>query len=218
MVDRRIAIIGKMVLHPKSALNEIASNGNYFFISGIVILFITSAISGIFNSSQFYLSMIDPEIEIFNPTIILLILTNVLTYAVASFAFIIITYFIAKGLKGNANFKGLLAVIEYASAPAIAIVLLLALVFSDLLFQSDVPSDLGSFTTIIGIFLFVGIGVWIWVTILTIIACREANDFSTKKAFGVILLSGIVLAVASWSLEFLGYPMSLSIFEQLLPV
>jgi len=215
MVDRRIAIIGKMVLHPKSALNEIASNGDYFFISGIIILFITSAISGIFDSSLIYLTMIDPEIEIFDPTQILI---NVLTYSGASFAFILITYFIAKGLKGNANFKGFLAVIEYASAPAIAVVLLVALMFSDLLFQSDVPSDLGSFTTMIGTLLFVGIGIWIWVTILTIIACREANDFSTKKAFGVILLSGIVLSVASWSLEFLGHPMSLSIFEQLLPV
>jgi len=166
--EKRITIVKDVLFHPTSAFREINQQSK-FYISGGIVLFLASA--GLF-SEGFLEGLGSMAMDI---TIIGLVL------------------YIGRGLGGKGNFSGIFSTLQYAGIPTLiasGLLLLLPDTFYENIMNLQ-PQEIGLFVGVLGI----AIILFIWSFILSIIAVREAHQFGTGRAFGTLILSGIIFII-----------------------
>ncbi len=91
-LDKRVAIVKDVVIHPVRAFREISENGKYY-LPGAIVLFLGSAIVFSTGAVEGALSL---GLDIFS---------------------VVILYYIGRALKGTASFSGLFSALQYAGIP-----------------------------------------------------------------------------------------------------
>ena len=125
----------------------------------------------------------------------------------------ILYYFIGKKLDGNKNWKKVFTVYFHTNAVVIPITIIMAIVlflmwdsFTSIepsillnpnLNEEDVFPLLSSFIGYVSLLAVLGVGFVIWGLIITIKAIKTIHRFGTGKAFGLILLVGILTSFVS---------------------
>jgi len=164
-LDKRVAIIKDVVIHPVSAFREISENSKYFLPGAIVLFFFSAVVfaEGVFEGAT---SM---GFDIF---------------------FIFILYGIGRALKGKASFRGIFSALQYAYIPG-----LIAIAMFSLTPGIDVENISENISPLLGAVFAIAIPLILWGLILAILAVREAHGFGTGKAIGTIIISLIIYII-----------------------
>ncbi len=198
-MDKRITILKDVIRHPVTAFREIDKNGREY-LTGAVFLFLTVP----------FLSWVFLP-EFFTVSGAIAGLVNVMVC-------IVLTYYIGRFLKGKAEFTGLFSALGYSHLPSVFSSIIFGIggrlnigtirQIIDLfhLLQEQVATEEAAeqfatqmlpllkelFTPInisLGAIAFL---IGTWGIILTILACREAHKFSTKRAVGTFVIAMFV--------------------------
>ena len=133
------------------------------------------------------------------------------TSILSGFVSAILYYFIGKRLEGNGNWKKVFAVVFHVHAVAIPITIIIAIVIffmwssftsiePSILLDPNIPEEdlfptLGPFIGYVALLAVLGVGFAVWMIIVTIKAIKTVHGFGTGKAFGLIILVGIISSV-----------------------
>ncbi len=164
-LDKRVAIVKDVVIHPVRAFREISENSKYF-LPGAIVLFFFSAVFFAEGAIEGAVSM---GSDIF---------------------FISILYIIGRALKGKASFRGIFSALQYAYIPA-----LIAIAMFSLTPGIDVENISENISQLLGAVIGIAIPLILWGLILAILAVREAHGFGTGKAIGTIIISLIIYII-----------------------
>ena len=213
-------IILRVLISPTSAFAEIRDNENKYFVQSIGILVFTSVFGMIISIpfllipfDQNYIQGVDdygfPNTEL---DVILFIAIDIVT-GVASAALL---YFIGKKLGGNQNWKKVFSVIFHVYVHVIpffvVISILLFLMLNSLseidpsFFQTSDGNDDKLFSVIapvlgyVGMIAVVAIGFIVWIVIISVKAVKVLNEFSTAKAFGLLILVMTLTSIVTFPL------------------
>lgn len=187
MVDKRVAIIKDVVLHPTQAFREIAANGRSYFFVAIGILLASSITFLLIPFDK-----IGPEAlfirDLYNPDPSKLA-TDAGVSIGLEFAFVILVYYIGRFFKGKADFRGLFSALKYADIPAAISAVIFFYIFpTTLVLKISWQPGLISLAIIAASF-------FIWSIILTILACKEAHTFGTGRSIATLLISMIIIVI-----------------------
>ncbi len=164
-MDKRVAIVKDVVIHPVRAFREISENSKYFLPGAIVLFFF----SGVFFAEGALEGAMSMGSDIF---------------------FISILYIIGRALKGKASFRGIFSALQYAYIPA-----LIAIAMFSLTPGIDVENISENISQLLGVVIGIAIPLILWGLILVILAVREAHGFGTGKAIGTIIISLIIYII-----------------------
>jgi len=179
LIDKRISIIKGVLRHPKQALQEIDSAGNYYFGGAIALLIFWSIVEGVMGYQV--IGSIDLSYGI----------KDALYTFSLTFLFIILTYYIGRRLKGIAKFRNIFSTIMYSSIPGdIGFSILYPPIY--LMQNQDGTALAYALLALLGIGLLVTLPFVIWGIILNIFACSESHKFSKKRSFAVMIISLII--------------------------
>ncbi len=198
-MDKRITILKDVIRHPVTAFREIDKNGREYLTGAVFLLLTVPFLSWVFLP------------EFFTVSGAIAGLVNVMVC-------IVLTYYIGRFLKGKAEFTGLFSALGYSHLPSVFSSIIFGIggrlnmgtirqiidLFQD--FQEQVATEEVAeqvatqmlplfkelFTPInisLGVIAFL---IGIWGVILTILACREAHKFSTKRAVGTFVIAMFV--------------------------
>jgi hypothetical protein len=216
-----LSLILQVIVSPNTAFSHIRDNENRYFTQGIILLIISSILSGLavlpfvmmplddayfeFNEAQEF----DNSFPMTDNVVGLSIGSSLLTRIVSA----ILYYFIGKKLDGNKNWKKVFTVYFHTNAVIIPITIVMAIVlflmwdsFTSIepsillnpnLDEEDVFPLLSSFIGYVSLLAVLGVGFVIWGLIITIKAIKTIHGFGTGKAFGLILLVGILTSFVS---------------------
>lgn len=214
-------MILQVIARPNSAFAHIRDNENRYFFQGIALLVISSILSGLavlpfvmmplddayfeFDEAQEF----DNTFPMTDNTVGISIGSSILTGIVSA----ILYYFIGKKLDGNKNWKKVFTVYFHTNAVVIPITIIMAIIlflmwdsFTSIepsillnpnLNEEDVFPLLSSFIGYVSLLAVLGVGFVIWGLIITIKAIKTIHGFGTGKAFGLILLVGILTSFVS---------------------
>lgn len=211
----------RVIIAPNAAFSHIRDNENRYFAQGIALLIISSVLSGLavlpfvmmplddayfeFDEAQEF----DSAFPMTDNTVGISIGSSLLTGIVSAILF----YFIGKKLDGNENWKKVFTVYFHTNAVIIPITIVMTVVlflmwgsFTTIepsillnpnLDEEDVFPLLSSFIGYVALLAVLGVGFVIWGLIVTIKAIKIVHGFGTGKAFGLILLVGIITSFVS---------------------
>jgi hypothetical protein len=213
-------------LSPNSAFLQVRDNEEKYFAQSIALLIISSVLGGLavlpfvmmpLDDAYFEFEGtedIDNTFPLNDSAVGLSIVSSILSGFVSA----ILYYFIGKKLDGNTNWKKVFSVIFHIHAIVIPITIIMAILlflmwgsFSSIepstlldpnIDDEDVFSLLGSFIGYVILLAILGIGFAIWGLIVTIKAIKIVHGFGTGKAFGLIILVGIITSFVSIPFSF----------------
>ena len=216
-----LGLILQVITKPNTAFEKVRDNNSQYLAQGFALLVISSILSGLailpfvmMPLDEAYLEFdeakeFDNTSPIGDYAVALSIGSSLLTGMVSAFLY----YFIGKKLDGNNDWKKVFAVVFHTNAVVIPITIIMALVlffmwdsFTSIessiildpdLGDEDVFSILGPFIGYVSLLAILGICFVIWGLIITIKAIKVVHGFGTGKAFGLILLVGIITSFVS---------------------
>ena len=175
-----LAMAFQVVRRPNSAFATLRDNDHLYFQSSIMVML---SISIVYTG----LGLVMPElagqhtVHVANSG--LAILGGVTTVGTI--------YLIGRALGGNKNWRKVFTVLFYVEIiyiPVQIVSLLLSLTSSPMLSTTSYSQSLG-LLTMVGP---VALGLFIWAIVIGVKAIKVLNGFGTAKAFGILLLSGII--------------------------
>jgi len=195
-MDRRITILKDVIRHPITAFREIDKNGRDYLTGAVFLLLTVPFLSWVFLP------------EFFTVSEAIAGLVNVMVC-------IVLTYYIGRFLKGKAEFTGLFSALGYSHLPSVFSSIIFGIggrlnigtirqiidLSQEQVATEEVAEQVATqmipllkelFTPInisLGVIAFL---IGIWGVILTILACREAHKFSTKRAVGTFVIAMFV--------------------------
>jgi len=167
-IDKRIAIIKDVIIHPVLAFREIDGNSK-FYVSGAIAIFLANA--GFFSEGFFEgIGSMAGEIAVIG-----------------------LAFYIGRFLKGKANFKGFFSVLQYAGIPALVGSAIFWFMPENELENLFAPQSENN-PLMISLF---GIAMitFLWSLVLSILAVRESHKFSTGRSIGTIIISVIIIII-----------------------
>jgi len=221
-----LSLILRVITSPNSAFSQIRDNEEKYFAQSIALLIISSILGGLavlpfvmmpLDDAYFEFEgteNIDNTFPLEDSAVGLSIGSGILSGFVSA----ILYYFIGKKLDGNTNWKKVFSVIFHIHAIVIPITIIVAILlflmwnsFTSIepsilldpnIGEEDVFSLLGSFIGYVILLAILGVGFAIWVLIVTIKAIKKVHGFGTGKAFGLIILVGIITSLVSIPFSF----------------
>jgi len=221
-----LSLILRVITSPNSAFSQIRDNEEKYFAQSIALLIISSILGGLavlpfvmmpLDDAYFEFEgteNIDNTFPLEDSAVGLSIGSSILSGFVSA----ILYYFIGKKLDGNTNWKKVFSVIFHIHAVVIPITIIMAILlflmwgsFTSIepsilldpnIDEEDVFSLLGSFIGYVILLAILGIGFVIWGLIVTIKAIKTVHGFGTGKAFGLIILVGIITSFVSIPFSF----------------
>ena len=216
-----LSLILRVITSPNSAFSQIRDNEEKYFVQSIVLLIISSLIGGLtvlpfvmmpLDDAYFEFGgteNIDNTFPLEDSAVVFSIGSSILS----GFFSAILYYFIGKKLDGNTNWKKVFSVIFHIHAIMIPITIIMTILlflmwgsFTSIepsilldpnIDEENVFSLLGSFIGYVILLAVLGIGFAIWGLIVTIKAVKTVHGFGTGKAFGLIILVGIITLLVS---------------------
>ena len=187
-----LEMVSRIILHPNSAFAALRDDDRRYFRSSIVVMLLTSIVGAGLGSTMPAIAeqQTANAVTIFGMTVLSIVTSTG------------IVYLIGRAFGGNRNWRKVLTVLFYVNVIEIPIATVLAA--SSLLYPvapamielheglhipfSLSPGLLGATYVMMAITL-------LWAVIICIKAIKVLNSFSTAKAFGVLVLSGIIQVV-----------------------
>ena len=214
-------LIFRVITAPNSAFSQIRDNEEKYFGQSVGLLIIASILGG-FVVLPFVMMPLDEayfefeEAQEFDDSfplegnaIGLSIGSSLLTGVLSA----VLYYFIGKKLDGNTNWKKVFAVVFHTNAIVIPVTVVIAillffmwnsftsidpsLILDPNLEDENFPPLLSSFIGYVILLAVFGVGFAIWILIVIIKAIKVVHGFGTGKAFGLILLVGIITSFVS---------------------
>ena len=214
-------LIFRVITSPNSAFSQTRDNEEKYFGQSIGLLIIASILGGFvvlpfvmmpldeayfdFEEAQEFDNSFPLEENAVGLSIGSSLLTGVLSA--------ILYYFIGKKLDGNTNWKKVFAVVFHTNAIVIPVTVVIAillffmwnsftsidpsLILDPNLEDENFPPLLSSFIGYVILLAVFGVGFAIWILIVIIKAIKVVHGFGTGKAFGLILLVGIITSFVS---------------------
>jgi len=204
----------------------VRDNEEKYFSQSIALLVISSVLGGLAVLPFVMMPLDDayfefPESENIDETFPLedtAVGLSIVSSVLSGFVSAILYYFIGKKLDGNTNWKKVFSVIFHIHAIVIPITIIMAMLLflmwgsftsidSSILLDpnnddQEVFSLLESFIEYVIWLAIVGISFAIWGLIVTIKAIKVVHGFGTGKAFGLIILVGIINSLVSIPFSF----------------
>ncbi|MBJ9989932.1 Yip1 family protein [Paenibacillus favisporus] len=181
-----------ILFHPVDGFEELQKNKHLISAFVLILLTISVRIISIYMTS-FHMTSLQPKDANLN--------LEIIRFVVPLISGVIACYLITAIMDGEAYFSQVLTAMSYALIPYIVFTIPLAAV-------SLVMSrgELGLYNSINSI-------IWLWVALLIFIQLKVLNDYTFKKAVGVLLLSifafiifwgtvGLVFALTNHVLQF----------------
>lgn len=212
-------MILRVITAPNSAFLQIRDNEERYFAQAIALLVISSIVGGfavipfvMMPLDEAYLAMeegegIEESIFMEESSIPITIGSSILSGFVSATLY----YFIGKKLEGNANWKKVFAVVFHVHAVVIPISIIMAIViffmwssFTSIdpavllnpeMSEEEVLPLMGPFIGYVALLAVLGVGFVVWMIIVTIKAIKTVHGFGTGKAFGLIILVGIITSI-----------------------
>ena len=216
-----LSLILRVITSPNSAFSQIRDNEEKYFVQSIVLLIISSFIGGL-TVLPFVMMPLDDAYFEFGGTENIdntfpledsAVGFSIGSSILSGFFSAILYYFIGKKLDGNTNWKKVFSVIFHIHAIVIPITIIMTILlflmwgsFTSIepsilldpnIDEENVFSLLGSFIGYVILLAVLGIGFAIWGLIVTIKAVKTVHGFGTGKAFGLIILVGIIALLVS---------------------
>jgi len=216
-----LGIILQVITSPNAAFAQIRDNEERYFTQGIALLVISSILGAMailpmvmipINDDFFEMDgaeNIDTGFPIAESAVVLSFASSLL----GGFVSAALYYFIGKKLDGNTNWKKVFSVVFHIHAVVIPITIIVGIVlffmwssFSTIqpsilldpnISNDDAFSEIGPFIGYVILLATLGIGFVIWGLIVSIKAIKTVHGFGTGKAFGLILLVGLITSLAS---------------------
>lgn len=221
-----LGIILRVIISPNSAFSQIRDNEEKYFSQSIALLIISSILGALAILPLVMIPLDDAYFEIEGPdnidnsfpleesSVVLSIVSTILSGFVSATLY----YFIGKKLDGNVNWKKVFSVVFHINAVVIPITIIVGILlfFMWISFTSIEPSSLldpqitdedafsvlGSFIGYAILLGILAIGFAIWGIIVSIKAIKTVHGFSTGKAFGLLILVGIITSLISIPFSF----------------
>ena len=216
-----LGVILRVVTSPNAAFVQVRDNEEQYFAQSIALLIISSILSG-FAVLPFIIMPLDEayfefegseDLETTFPMGDSAIALTIVSGIVSGFVSAILYYFIGKKLDGNTNWKKVFAVVFHVHVVVILITIVMAIVLF-LMWESftsiepsvildptiddeDIFLVLSSFIGYVLLLIVLGIGFVVWGLIVSIKAIKTVHGFGTGKAFGLILLVGLITSLVS---------------------
>lgn len=216
-----LGIILQVITSPNAAFAQIRDNEERYFTQSIALLVISSILGALailpmvmipINDDFFEMDgteNIDTGFPIAESAVVLSFASSLL----GGFVSAALYYFIGKKLDGNTNWKKVFSVVFHIHAVVIPITIIVGIVlffmwnsFSTIqpsilldpnISNDDAFSEIGPFIGYVILLVTLGIGFVIWGLIVSIKAIKTVHGFGTGKAFGLILLVGLITSLAS---------------------
>ena len=210
-----------MISSPNSAFSQIRDNEERYFTQSIALLIVSSVLSG-FAVLPFVMMPLDEayfefegseDIENTFPLDEFAVPMSISSSILTGFFSAILYYFIGKKLDGNTNWKKVFAVVFHVHVVVILITIVMTIVLflmwdsftsiepsvilDPMIDDEDILLVLGSFIGYVLLLMVLGIGFVIWGLIVSIKAIKTVHGFGTGKAFGLILLVGLITSMVS---------------------
>jgi hypothetical protein len=214
-------LILRVIISPNSAFSQVRDNEEKYFAQSIALLIISSILGG-FVVLPFVMMPLDDayfefegtdDIDNTFPLEDSAVGLSIGSSILSGFVSAILYYFIGKKLDGNTNWKKVFSVVFHVHAVMIPITIIMAILlflmwnsFTSIdpsilldptISEEDVFSLLGSFIGYVILLAILGMGFAIWGLIITIKAIKTVHGFGTGKAFGLIILVGIITSFVS---------------------
>lgn len=221
-----LEIILRVITCPNYAFSQIRDNEEKYFAQSIALLIISSLLGGLavlpfvlmpLDDAYFEFEgteNIDNTFPLNDSAVGLSIGSSILSGFVSA----VLYYFIGKKIDGNTNWKKVFSVIFHIHAVIIPITIIMAILlflmwgsFTSIepsilldpnIDEENVFSLLGPFIGYIILLAIFGIGFAIWGLIVTIKAIKIVHGFNTGKAFGLIILVGLITSLFSIPFNF----------------
>jgi hypothetical protein len=219
-------LILRVIISPNSAFSQVRDNEEKYFAQSIALLIISSILGG-FVVLPFVMMPLDDayfefegtdDIDNTFPLEDSAVGLSIGSSILSGFVSAILYYFIGKKLDGNTNWKKVFSVVFHVHAVMIPITIIMAILlflmwnsFTSIdpsilldptISEEDVFSLLGSFIGYVILLAILGMGFAIWGLIITIKAIKTVHGFGTGKAFGLIILVGIITSFVSIPFNF----------------
>ncbi len=218
-------MILRVIISPNSAFTQIRDNEERYFAQSIALLIISSILSGL-AVLPFVMMPLDDAYFDFEgaenmdafPLDDGAVGLSMISTALGGVVSAVLYYFIGKKLEGNTNWKKVFSVIFHIHAIVIPITIVMAillfLMWGSLtsiepsilldpnLDEEEVFSLMGSFIGYVMLLAFFGIGFAVWALIVSIKAVKTVHGFGTGKAFGLIILVGIITSFVNIPFSF----------------
>lgn len=219
-------LILQVIISPNSAFSQIRDNEEKYFAQSIALLIISSILGGLAVLPFVMMPLDDAyfefegteNIENAFPLEDSAVGLSIGSTILSGFVSAILYYFIGKKLDGNTNWKKVFSVIFHIHAVVIPITIIMAILlflmwgsFTSIepsilldpnIGEEDVFSLLGPFIGYVILLAILGMGFAIWGLIVTIKAIKTVHGFGAGKAFGLIILVGIITSLASIPFRF----------------
>ncbi len=219
-------LILQVITSPNSAFSQVRDNEEKYFVQSIALLIISSILGG-FAVLPFVMMPLDDAYFEFEGTQSIdstfplkdsAVWLSIGSSILIGFVSAILYYFIGKKLDGNTNWKKVFSVVFHIHAVVIPITIIVTILLflmwgsftsidSSILLDpniggEDVFSLLGSFIGYVILLVILGIGFTIWGLIVTIKAIKTVHGFGTGKAFGLVILVGIITSAVNIPFSF----------------
>ena len=219
-------LILRVIISPNSAFLQVRENEEKYFAQSIALLIISSILGGLavlpfvmMPLDEAYFEFEGSEgIEETFPLEDTAVGFSVVSSLLSGFVSAVLYYFIGKKLDGNTNWKKVFSVIFHIHAIVIPITIIISILLflmwssftsieSSILLnpnndEEQVFSLLGSFIGYVILLVILGVGFAVWGLIVTIKAIKIVHGFSTGKAFGLLILVGIITSFVSIPFSF----------------
>lgn len=219
MVYFDLDLILRVITSPNSAFSQIKDNHEKYFAQSIGLL-IFSSLLGVFIMLPFIMMPLDEayfeglddtgnmrSIPTGGADVIVSVGLNILNGFISAVLF----FFIGGKLGGNANWKKVFSVIFHTHVVAIPMIIIISILIflmwsslttiePDYILNPDVNdgeiwSSLVPMLVYVALLAIVAIGFMVWLLVITIKAVKIVHGFETGKAFGLVILVGIITAI-----------------------
>lgn len=214
-----LGLILRVITAPNSAFSQIRDNHEKYFAQSIGLLIFTSLL-GILVMLPFimmpldesYFERLDDTEDLRNlPTegtdVIFSVGLAILHGLIAA----VLIFFIGKKLGGNADWKKVFSVLFHTHVVAIPMIIIISILIflmwssltsiePDYILNPDVDNEeiwsvVGPLLGYVALLLVVAIGFMVWLLVITIKAVKIVHGFETGKAFGLVILAGIITTI-----------------------
>lgn len=216
-----LGLILRVITSPNSAFSQIRDSQEKYFAQSIGLLLLSSAL-GVFIVLTFVMMPLDDayfeyiensgnmnSIPTDGTDVIVSVGLSIFTGLISAVLF----FFIGKKLGGNSNWKTVFSVLLHTHVVAIPMIIVLSILiffmWSSLtsiepnyllapeVDDEEIWSSLLPLFGYLALVVIAAIGFSVWLLIITIKAVKTVHGFGTGKAFGVVILVGIITIIVT---------------------
>ena len=214
-----LGLILRVITAPNSAFSQIRDNHEKYFAQSIGLLIFTSLL-GVLVMLPFlmmpldesYFERLDDTEDLRNlPTEGTDVIFSVGLAILNGLIGAVLIFFIGKKLGGNADWKKVFSVLFHTHVVAIPMIIIISilifLMWSSLTSiepnyilnpdanNEEIWSEVAPLLGYVALLLIVAIGFMVWLLVITIKAVKIVHGFETGKAFGLVILAGIITTI-----------------------